>query len=139
MPYMTAASPLLQASEPRSARIESIRALAAFGVLFGHVYGLTSGFTLDSFGDRLGLAGGFGVWLFFALSGYLLFWPFARRDYGTGGPIDVGHYLLNRALRILPLYYVVVVVLLLVQEGGGSAGQWVKFGTFTQSFFPDTV
>ena len=34
-------------------------------------------------------AGGFGVFLFFALSGYLIYWPFARRDFGGGASIDL--------------------------------------------------
>jgi peptidoglycan/LPS O-acetylase OafA/YrhL len=130
---------IVQAAESRSARVESLRALAATGVLVGHVYGVTTTFDTHGFVHRLGLAGGYGVWLFFALSGYLLFLPFARRDYGDGGPIDLGRYALNRALRILPLYYVVLVVLLVVQEGGGSLAQWLRFGTFTPSFFSDTV
>src|SRR3954451_17420490 len=126
---------VVQAAEARSARVESLRALAATGVLVGHVYGVATGFEQGSFANRLGLAGGFGVWLFFALSGYLLFWPFVRRDYSSGGRIDLRRYALNRALRILPLYYVVLVVLLVLNEGGGSPAQWLRFGTFTQSFF----
>jgi peptidoglycan/LPS O-acetylase OafA/YrhL len=136
---MAAAARVVQASEVRSARVESLRALAAMGVLVGHVFGVTVGFGAATFGDRLGLAGGYGVWLFFALSGYLLFWPFVKRDYLGAGTIDLRRYALNRALRILPLYYVVVIVLLVVNEGGGSLDQWWRFATFTQSFFSDTV
>ena len=58
-------------------------------------------------------AGRYGVWLFFALTGYLLFWPFVRSTLAGGGTIDLRRYALNRVLRILPLYYVVV---------GGAAG-----------------
>lgn len=130
---------IVQANEARSARIEALRALAALGVLVGHVFGVSVSFGAGTFGHRLGLAGGYGVFLFFALTGYLLFWPFAKRDFGAGGDIRLGTYARNRALRILPLYYFVVVVLLFVNEGGGTLTQWWRFGTFTQSFFSDTV
>src|SRR3954454_1054035 len=100
-----------QAGERRSARIESLRALAALGVLVGHAYGWAHGFGADIYSSYLGrvlLSGGFGVFLFFALSGYLLFLPFARQSYGSGGPISLRRYAINRALRVLPLYYVVI-------------------------------
>jgi peptidoglycan/LPS O-acetylase OafA/YrhL len=123
---------VMQAGEVRSARIESLRALAALSVLTSHVFL----FKLGSSGDlhKLAGAGRYGVWMFFALTGYLLFWPFVR-----GGEIDLRRYALNRVLRILPLYYVVVVVLLVLNEHGGSTAQWCRFATFTQNYFTSTV
>jgi peptidoglycan/LPS O-acetylase OafA/YrhL len=130
-----------QAGELRSARIESLRALAALGVYAGHVFGQSNHYdptrTLDTFPDRVLLGGGFGVFLFFALSGYLLFWPFVRRDYAAGPPVDYGRYARNRALRILPLYYFVVVVVLIVGEGGGTIKQWLTWLTFSENFTDD--
>jgi peptidoglycan/LPS O-acetylase OafA/YrhL len=79
------------------------------------------------------------VWLFFALSGYLLYLPFARRDYADGGGVDHQRYALNRMLRILPLYYVVLIVFMLVNEHGGTGGQWLRFATFTESYSGSTV
>src|SRR3954453_824914 len=101
-----------QAGEQRSARIESLRALAALGVVVSHVYGATFAFggTLyASFPHRVLFGGGDGVWVFFVLTGYLLFWPFASKIY-RGGTLDLRRYAFNRALRILPLYYAAVVV-----------------------------
>ena len=95
--------------------------------------------TSDDFAHRLAGAGRYGVWLFFALTGYLLFWPFVRRDHGDGGPIDLRRYALNRVLRILPLYYVVVATLLLLREHGGTFGQWWRFATLSESYFRSTV
>jgi peptidoglycan/LPS O-acetylase OafA/YrhL len=130
-----------QAGEARSARIESLRALAALGVLVGHVFGQVHDYdpaqTLSTFWQRVLLGGGFGVFLFFALSGYLLFRPFAERDYGGGPRIDLRRYARNRALRILPLYYVVLVVVLVLGEGGGTPEQWVGFATFSENFTSD--
>jgi peptidoglycan/LPS O-acetylase OafA/YrhL len=136
---MAGGASVVQAGEVRSARIESLRALAALSVLVGHVWLFTQGSASAAYPQRLVEAGRYGVWLFFALTGYLLFWPFVRSSLTEGGAIDLRRYALNRALRILPLYYVVVVVLLLVDQHGGSAGQWLRFGTLTESFSRSTV
>src|SRR5947209_15433579 len=106
-----AGSSVIQAGEARSARIESLRALAALSVLLSHAfeysYGLTPGVT-HSVVHRAAIQAGFaGVELFFALSGYLLFWPFARSAFQTGERVDLARYARNRALRIFPLYYAV--------------------------------
>lgn len=130
---MAGGASVVQAGEVRSARIESLRALAALSVLVGHVWLFSQG-AGGSYPGRLVGAGRYGVWLFFALTGYLLFWPFVR-----GGPIDLRRYALNRALRILPLYYVVVVVLLVLDQHGGSPSQWLRFTTMTESFSSSTV
>jgi peptidoglycan/LPS O-acetylase OafA/YrhL len=128
-----------QAGELRSARIESLRAIAALGVLLGHQFVVSQGLRFDTYWDRVVMGGGFGVDLFFALTGYLLFWPFARQWFGGGAAVNVKRYALNRALRILPLYYVVVVVLLIVREGGGTLDQWWRFLAFTETFSNTTL
>jgi peptidoglycan/LPS O-acetylase OafA/YrhL len=128
-----------QAGEVRSTRIEALRAVAALGVVIGHVVLLAPHIHRGSFANRLMWGGGLGVFLFFALTGYLLFWPFVRRFFADGAPISIGRYAANRALRILPLYYVALAVLLVLDFHGGSATQWLRFATFTQSFFKDTV
>lgn len=51
--------------------------------------------------ERLAIGGGdTGVWMFFALSGYLLYRPFLK------GRVDLRSYAVKRAARILPGYYV---------------------------------
>jgi peptidoglycan/LPS O-acetylase OafA/YrhL len=127
-----------QSGELRVASIESIRALAALAVLVGHV-----SYTLPLAAPLVlerGLEGGLlGVDVFFVLTGYLLFWPFARALFGTGDRIDLRRYALNRAVRILPLYYFVLAVLLVVQHDGGSFTQWWRFGLFAMNFWDDTL
>ena len=127
-----------QAGELRSARIESLRALAALSVLESHAFLYSYGAVLAGapLWHKVALEGGLaGVDFFFVLSGYLLFWPFARAAFGAGGPVDLRRYALNRALRILPLYYFVLVVLLIAQHGGGSGAEWWHYGLFLQNFF----
>lgn len=133
---------VVQAGEARSARIESLRAVAALAVLVSHVFLYADDFAptaFDSFGDRLVAGGGLGVQLFFALTGYLMYRPFARRDLGDGGPIDLRTYARNRIVRIVPLYWVAVAVLLVFTESGGSFVQWWRFLLFAESFSESTA
>src|SRR3954452_21530157 len=143
MPYAPArmAARIDQAGEERLARFESLRALAALGVLAGHAWGLSHAYGpsgYDTLPERLIYGGGYGGFVFFALSGYLLFRPLARAAFGAGERIALAGYARNGALRILPLYFVVVAVLF-VLEGGGTPGEWLRFATFTQNFFSGTV
>lgn len=129
-----------QAGEVRSARVESLRAVAALAVLVGHVFGVTHARQgPESFLERLVASGWFAVYVFFVLTGYLLFWPFARRAFASGPRTDLRRYALNRALRILPLYYVVLVVYMLVRADGGTLEQWVLFATFSENFSTSTI
>jgi len=132
--------PVGQAGELRSASVESLRALAALGVLVGHVFA-TSHVYADAHGtdERLIAGGSFAVYLFFALSGYLLYLPFAKRAFGSGGPIDLRRYAVNRALRILPLYYMALAVYLVARADGGTLEQWARFALFAENFSTTTV
>src|SRR4051812_40178015 len=79
-PAPTAGKTVAQAGEVRVARVESLRAIAALGVVIGHIWLLGRiashlGYQ-DTFAQRFVLSGGFGLSLFFGLSGYLIYWPF---------------------------------------------------------------
>lgn len=131
-----------QAGELRSARVESLRALAALGVMVGHIYGSAHAYgptIFSTYWHRLLLGGGFGVYLFFVLSGYLLYWPFAREAFGGHATVNLRRYGLNRALRILPLYYAVLVILQIVQNDGGTLRLWWTHALFAESFSNDTL
>jgi peptidoglycan/LPS O-acetylase OafA/YrhL len=133
---------VVQAGERRLATVESLRAIAAAGVLAGHAWGIAHGFgpsATDSFAGRVLYGGGFGVFLFFAITGYLIYWPFARRAFGDGRPIALRRYARNRALRILPLYVVSVVVVLVAFEDGETRGEWLRFLLMGETFSRATV
>ena len=131
---------ILQAGEVRLARLESLRALAALAVLTGHVWGGVHGYSTDAtfgtFWRRLLLNGGDGVFVFFALSGYLLFWPFVRAG---RTPVDLRRYARNRALRILPLYLVAAVVLMLLGGHAGDGTLWWRHLLFVQAMWSDSL
>ncbi len=96
----------------RFAALDGMRALAAYGVLATHA-GFNSGRSLDSgpFAPLLARLD-FGVTVFFLLSGFLLYRPFAASAL-TGGPMpSVRRFYRRRALRILPAYWLAVLVTL---------------------------
>lgn len=127
-----------QAGEIRSTRLEAIRALGWFAVLGVHVLALA--LTQHTYPYRIMFGSGvLAQYLFFAMSGYLLYLPFARRQLAGGRKVDVGRYARNRMLRILPLYYVVIVVLLVVQPLDADRADWWRWLTFTQNYSADTV
>ena len=118
-----------------------MRALAALAVLAGHVwiFARPPQLWIDTYAHRVIYGGGFGVFVFFGLSGYLLFWPFARHHFGTGERIDLRSYARNRFLRIVPLYWIAVVVLQILQNDGGRGADWWRHLLFVQSMWRDSL
>ena len=104
---------------------DPLRAIAALGVLFGHTfaYSLVATGNTALIGKEVpGIgwlkwpvaAGPELVYLFFALSGYLIGRPFIRAFVeGTAYP-SPGRYLKHRLLRIVPAYWVVLTICLIV-------------------------
>lgn len=77
-----------------------------------------------------------GVALFFCLSGFLVYAPWAR-----GRPPRVGRFYVLRAVRILPLYYLTLVVAVAVLYGTGHwrlVDDWrlVGFALLLQNYDP---
>lgn len=98
----------------RFAGVEGLRGLAAAGVLLSHVYLYASpdGSRYDVGPLRIVLtySGTIGVVLFFTLSGFLLYRPFAAAVLdGTARP-DLRAYFRNRFLRIFPAYWFALLV-----------------------------
>jgi peptidoglycan/LPS O-acetylase OafA/YrhL len=93
--------------------IEGARAVAAGSVLVYHCWLFGSP---DGTSPRLGPLTGvmphlaLGVILFFSLSGFLLYRPFAAAVLRAAPGPGIGGYLRNRALRILPAYWVILLL-----------------------------
>ncbi|WP_067964026.1 acyltransferase family protein [Nocardiopsis trehalosi] len=138
-PAPTAAERALPRVRGHIEALDGIRALAALMVLVFHV-AIESGAALaPGVGGALLSSGELGVPLFFALSGLLLYRPWARAALdGTPGPA-VRPYLWRRALRVLPAYWVVAVVALLLwsREHLDSVRAWVEVLTLTFTYNRD--
>jgi peptidoglycan/LPS O-acetylase OafA/YrhL len=109
----------LPAGTTRSGRhlgaLDGIRGLAAVAVVVTHV-GFESGASFRGMLGAFAARGEIGVAIFFVLSGFLLYRPFAAAHASGGSTPAVGQYLWNRALRIFPAYVVVLAVVLLVHH-----------------------
>jgi peptidoglycan/LPS O-acetylase OafA/YrhL len=133
-----AAPPIPAGRGHRNPGLDGLRVIAAFAVLLTHVGGQTgfefTGTPMSWVANR----GDIGVPIFFALSGLLLYRPWARAALdGEAGP-GVGPYLLKRALRILPAYWLVVIVALITLNRPhlGSASTWAQYLLLGQSYNP---
>jgi peptidoglycan/LPS O-acetylase OafA/YrhL len=96
----------------RLSGIEGLRAVAAGSIVIYHTWLYAPpGQASARLGHRLDLLMpdlAFGVVLFFTLSGFLLYRPFAASIVRDERPPNVRRYLRNRALRILPAYWVIL-------------------------------
>jgi peptidoglycan/LPS O-acetylase OafA/YrhL len=89
--------------------LDGIRAVSFFLVFFSHA----------GFGDVV--PGGFGVGIFFLLSGFLIT-TLLRTEFARDRRISLGHFYLRRVLRILPpLYIALLLAAVLTLVGGGRS------------------
>jgi peptidoglycan/LPS O-acetylase OafA/YrhL len=141
------------ATGTRLPRVEGARALAACSIVVYHVwrYGTESGPAALGPIGRLMPHLPLGVTLFFTLSGFLLYRPFAAALLRARPRPDLVAYLRNRALRILPAYWVILLVTGVVmgativnydlQRGSLATrpGLLIRDAFFVQNYDPGTV
>ena len=117
--------------------LDALRAVGAAAVVGTHV-GFATGVTGTAAWGGLLARMDVGVAIFFVLSGFLLFRPYAYASATSGPHPGVRRYLWRRALRILPAYWLTVLVCLAVLPGNANAPQadWLRFATLTQIYTP---
>ncbi|HEU0002955.1 MAG TPA: acyltransferase [Ktedonobacteraceae bacterium] len=98
--------------------LDGVRAVAFLMVMVFHINRMTGDNLWDRMSNQLAssvsTAGGTGVTLFFVLSGFLLFMPFAKSLlFTTSWPLARVFYM-RRFLRIIPGYYVCLLLLILL-------------------------
>jgi peptidoglycan/LPS O-acetylase OafA/YrhL len=136
--------------------IEGLRAIAAFSIVVYHTWAIASPSGAGSF--KLGPVNklmpdlAFGVTLFFTLSGFLLYGPFAAALLRAGDRPSLATYLKNRALRILPAYWVILLLTSLALQSAlsrdahgdlrngalFSVGVLLRSAAFVQDYDPQT-
>ncbi len=119
-----------RSTDGRSPGLDALRVLACLMVVVHHL-----GTTGMDLGILSGPAshGNTGVFLFFALSGYLLFKPFVRGA-ADGRGVDLVSYGVKRAARILPGYYLALVALSILTPNAESLTHPLPFLTITSSY-----
>ncbi|WP_449064637.1 acyltransferase family protein [Planomonospora algeriensis] len=116
--------------------LDGVRAVASFTVLVYHVANEAGAVLREGFTGALLSRGDVAVPIFFALSGLLLYRPFAAAAL-TGAPAPrAGAYLWRRAVRILPAYWLVVAVALFLwsRDHLTDAWNWFKLLTLNQNY-----
>jgi peptidoglycan/LPS O-acetylase OafA/YrhL len=94
--------------------VDSLRAVAALGVLGTHAAAPAGLYTGDSFLGQFAARLDVGVAVFFVISGFLLYRPFARAHLEDTPPMRIRAYAWRRLLRIGPAYWVALTVATLV-------------------------
>jgi len=105
---------------------DGLRAVAATLVFVFHSWvflGLHNGTTIGAAIEQIGITplrnistlsahlGEIGVALFYFLSAFLLFRPFAKEAWADGRPVDIKGYAIRRLARIVPAYWLVLTVI----------------------------
>lgn len=128
---------------PTTVRLPALDALRAIGsvAVVAHHVGFHTGVSLNSQWGTWLARMDVGVAIFFVLSGFLLFRPWASSAAAGRPRPGVRRYFWRRALRILPAYWLTVSVCLIVlpQNRPASAGDWLRHLTFTQIYQPDQL
>lgn len=147
-----APKPAARASAGRIVGADGVRALAALGVIFSHLYQrLFMPGQVDWYQDAQAvfMHGAYGVSTFFVLSGMLLSYPFWKA-YLTGAPFpSLRKYARRRAARIVPGYYASLLVsagliFLVMPDAPHKLWRLVAGLTFTSgfhyvTFFPSAI
>jgi peptidoglycan/LPS O-acetylase OafA/YrhL len=106
---------------PHLQELEAWRGLAAFGVLLTHagfLSGATAGQVLPGFLSRMDM----GVAVFFVLSGFLLYRPYATSVSGKTGTPGSRRFFIRRVARIVPAWLAVLVGAVILIPQARSAG-----------------
>jgi peptidoglycan/LPS O-acetylase OafA/YrhL len=126
------------------AALDGIRAIAALMVMGFHLNLIAYSdmklwnFSLGSLASAVLLAGGTGVTLFFVLSGFLLFIPYAKSLLFNKDWPSARQFYLRRILRIWPGYYVALFALILLfQPQYFQPDHWKQLLLFL-TFFMDS-
>jgi peptidoglycan/LPS O-acetylase OafA/YrhL len=120
--------------------LDSLRGLAALGVFVLHIafyLGLGTGTGVaDYLVEHVSNFPPPSVVVFFALSGFVLYRPFALERYEQARAGTMREYTIRRAARILPIYWLVLVVTAVVLHHGYvfSASGVLRYFAFTQVY-----
>ncbi len=121
-------------ADDRSRRVDGLRGIAVALVVVYHLAINAAPMSMTWLRDLM-FQGRAGVWVFFVLSGYLIFLPFVS-GLLTGTTVPTIPFLVRRAARIYPAYLVTLLVLAIGFGYGNlhSVGEWVQALTLTQNW-----
>jgi peptidoglycan/LPS O-acetylase OafA/YrhL len=120
--------------------LDGIRAIACLSVVMFHINLITTNDialwvpkSTPSLFSALAFSGDTGVTLFFVLSGFLLFLPYAKSLLFDGTWPSVRQFYVRRILRILPVYYLSLIIMVFLFHPqylqADRLKQWILFLT----------
>src|SRR5207244_4887890 len=123
--------------------LDGVRGVAVLMVIVFHVNRVTGdnlwNQAANPLASSISTAGGIGVTLFFVLSGFLLFMPFAKALlFKTNWPL-AGVFYMRRVLRILSAYYVSLFLIILFQHPEYLHRDHLKNLALFLTFFMDST
>jgi peptidoglycan/LPS O-acetylase OafA/YrhL len=122
---------------PRFPQLDAMRAVAALAIVAYHVAFFSRASEHGAAGavlSRLSV----GVTVFFVISGFVLYRPFARARRAGEPPRPLGDYARRRALRIVPAYWLALTVLAIYPGLTFPHGWWIYYG-FLQVYSGATI
>lgn len=141
--------PVVTTPDPREhlLGLDVLRGMAIIGVVVGHIANYWGRvyrkgpvelpfLEVDVLQGLLAFSG-YGLWLFFLLSGYLLAGTEQRR--ARSGSYSLRSYAKRRVLRLVPAYYVAIVLVILFGSAQTSLVQVVAHASFLHGLTPATA
>lgn len=114
-------------------KLDALRAIAALMVLCSHyLIDVDAPFRFDY--------GGYGVQIFFVISGFLITSILLAQKEKSDLPKKrlIGSFITKRALRLFPVYYIVLLTLFVLYKVGNlwicDRGDWWHYFTYTQNY-----
>ena len=124
---------------PRFPLLDSLRAIAALGVLVSHAAFLSGAARRHWWGAATS-NGNLGVAVFFILSGFLLYRPLINAQLNGAPRTRLRDYVRRRLLRIVPAYWLALTVLAIWPGLDPDFGRnWWRYYFFLQLYNPYTV
>jgi peptidoglycan/LPS O-acetylase OafA/YrhL len=119
---------------------DGLRAIAAVSIVGLHASAVTRASIrgpLSEYLARLDV----GVAIFFVISGFLLYRPFARAHLDASEPVDVRRFYVRRALRIYPAYWIALTAVIIAFQNARIDGlmQYVLHYGLVQIYTPKLV
>ena len=120
---------------PRFPLFDGLRGIAVLAILSFHCAEYSGRIGFGPLGRLAEVAGGEAVIVFFVISGFLLYRPFAAaRADGKSRP-STGLYARRRALRILPAYWIALTMLAIFPGVAGVfTGDWWRYYGYLQLY-----
>jgi peptidoglycan/LPS O-acetylase OafA/YrhL len=125
---------------PRFALFDSLRGIAVLCIIAFHVTSITGEINKPVLGDLFAVLGNQALILFFVISGFLLYRPYAAAHQAGRRRPSARRYFRRRGLRIVPAYWFAL-TLLAIFPGivGPFTGDWWRYYFFLQAYSSRTL